>query len=960
MIILPTGQTLQLVAWFIALVELVLALYILFLNVWHTANRHTSALLLVFAVNNFFLGQLIMAADVFQAVWATRILAMTSPAMQPGLLLIAVVLLKPEWLQVSRSSRGRDLWRWVWLLVYGLAFLPFLLTLMDIGLGTRFWYTPLNSITYTGGHVLQAAYTAGNLGEFIRVVNFRVMSFITFIPLLYIAIFDKKATRTIRHLAWVLTGTQVAGVIVQMGLVSLFGPGLRALLTASVIAAGYAYAAFRQMISGRHLQRGQLPARLTAIILAIVVPLIGSIVFFVSLQAGQQMEQDAITHLQLTNRALGSNAAAWLDSNVRALQQLVSLPDVVSMDAERQKAALEVMADAYSHIYLVATIDLDGGNVARSDDMAAHNYNTQLWFKEVRDGKPLALQVQLDTTIDKPALMIAVPIRDQSGAIVGVGMFASNLDDIAREVQVSQIGESGFAYVVDARNRVLAHPDRELVSALYFLSAAPPVVALRDGAIGLVEFGDEEGGRWRAYVDELSDYDVEWGIIVQQKEAELIAPLRRFQAIAWSASIVSVIVLGVLASLAIRQALRPIGSLTNTATAIATGDLSHIAPVESEDEIGILADVFNSMTAQLREHIGSLEQRVTERTRDLERRTHYLEASAQVAHATAATLDPQQLLEQVVSLISEYFGFYHAGIFLLDANREWAVLQAASSEGGQRMLARNHRLRVGRVGIVGYVTGRGEHRIALDVGEDAVYFDNPDMPETRSEMALPLRVRGEIIGALDVQSKEAEAFSEEDVSVLQTLADQVAMAISNARLFQQAQESLAAERRAYGIQSREAWGEMLRARSTPGYRCDASGITPVTGRSTVYGSDAEDLPTVEIPVTVHGGQVIGAISARKPGNAGEWTTDEVSLLETLTEQLNVALESARLHQDTQRRATRERLIGDVTARIRETLDMETMLKTAAQEVRQALDLPEVVIRLTPRAADGDGDGGNND
>ncbi len=178
------------------------------------------------------------------------------------------------------------------------------------------------------------------------------------------------------------------------------------------------------------------------------------------------------------------------------------------------------------------------------------------------------------------------------------------------------------------------------------------------------------------------------------------------------------------------------------------------------------------------------------------------------------------------TLISERFGFYHTGIFLLDPAREWAILQAASSKGGQRMLARGHRLRVGEVGIVGYATAYNLPRIALDVGEDAVYFDNPDLPETRSEIALPLRARGEVIGALDVQSREPDAFSDEDVTALQTLADQVAVAISNARLFQQAQESLEAQRRAYGELSHQAWRDLLRGRPNLGFLRNRQGISP--------------------------------------------------------------------------------------------------------------------------------------
>jgi GAF domain-containing protein/HAMP domain-containing protein len=670
------------------------------------------------------------------------------------------------------------------------------------------------------------------------------------------------------------------------------------------------------------------------------------------------MRQDAAERLEATNRALSANVSVWVNLNVAALQQLVTLPDIVSMDAERQKPILEAMDAAYPHIHLVSTTDLEGVNVARSDDAEPTSHHTRLWFEQARGGAPLTFQALISRSTGEPMLMVSMPIRNEAdanagGAIVGVGMFASDLTDIANEVQASQVGEHGFAYIVDNENRVIA-PNPAFSADLRFLSAYPPVAALRQGLRGPWGFTDDEGEQWQAYVDVL---DNGWGVVVQQKEPALMEPLRRLRATTGGALISSTILLGVLASLAIRQALQPIGTLTDTATAIAGGDLSRIAPVESADEIGVLADVFNSMTAQLRGHIGGLEQRVADRTRDLERRTHYLEASTQVAHDAASVLEPQQLLERVVSLISERFGFYHAGIFLVDENREWAVLQAASSEGGRRMLARNHRLRVGKVGIVGYVTGQGEHRIALNVGADTVFFDNPDLPDTRSEIALPLRARGEIIGALDVQSTEPEAFSDEDVAVLQTLADQVAMAISNARLFQQAQESLEAQRRAYGIQSREAWTEMLRARLTPGYYCDASGVMPTAEHSEAVGTgDDEGLPALDIPVTVHGGQVIGTISARKPSDAGEWTAEETSLMRTLTERLNVALESARLYQDTQRRAAREQLIGDVTARIRETLDTETILKTAAREVRQALGLPEVTIRLASRPTDEDGNG----
>ena len=350
-----------------------------------------------------------------------------------------------------------------------------------------------------------------------------------------------------------------------------------------------------------------------------------------------------------------------------------------------------------------------------------------------------------------------------------------------------------------------------------------------------------------------------------------------------------------------------------------------------------------------------LEDTVQERTRDLARRTQYLEAAATIARDAASELDLQDLLSRVVALISERFGFYHTGIFLLDPTGGRAELRAASSEGGQRMLARGHRLQVGTEGIVGYVARQGVYRVALDVGEDAVHFDNPDLPGTRSEMALPLQARREIIGVLDVQSTEPEAFSGEDVTALQALADQVAVAISNARLFQQVEESMVAERRAYGELSQQAWRALLHEETGLGFRSSEQGVTPasdmwlpemesVLRTGEIAQGDGGD--RLAIPIKIRD-QLIGVIDGRKPDGTGKWTQEEIELLQVLTERLGLALEGARLYRDSQRREARERTVGQIAGRVRETLDMETILKVAAQELRQSLGLPEVVIRLAP-------------
>jgi len=236
-----------------------------------------------------------------------------------------------------------------------------------------------------------------------------------------------------------------------------------------------------------------------------------------------------------------------------------------------------------------------------------------------------------------------------------------------------------------------------------------------------------------------------------------------------------------------------IETITDSVTDLAAGDLDARVSTRRKDELGQLGDAFNRMADVIESARRELEERVADRTSELERRAGQLQLAADIARDASAIYDLTELLNRSVALISERFDFYHAGIFLVDEEGELAWLRAASSAGGKRMMENDHHLAVGKVGIVGYVTGTGKPRIALDVGEDVVHFANPDLPTTRSEMAVPLRVGPQIIGALDIQSEKENAFRDDDILILQTVADQLAVAIQNARLFQR-QSMLAAQR----------------------------------------------------------------------------------------------------------------------------------------------------------------------
>lgn len=374
---------------------------------------------------------------------------------------------------------------------------------------------------------------------------------------------------------------------------------------------------------------------------------------------------------------------------------------------------------------------------------------------------------------------------------------------------------------------------------------------------------------------------------------------------------------------------------------------------DSVDEARRNAEAQSRANKELRTLQTDLEQRVSERTLQLNRRAVQLQTSSEVGRAVSSLSDMGELLERVTTLISERFEYYHVGIFLLDPAGENAILRAANSAGGKVMLERGHSLAIGSRSIVGYVTQHRDPRIALDVGRDATFFDNPDLPETRSEMALPLVAAGRLLGALDVQSTQAAAFTQEDAEVLQVLADQVAIAIENANLFAESRAALEASKRAYGEVTREAWSKLLRGRPDLGYQVNSSGnIMPVEGswsgdliRAQRDGQSVKlDEKTLAIPFKILD-LPVGVVKLRKQSSAKEWTDREVSLMETLVGNLGEALESARLYEDTQRRAERERVAADISARIRESLNVDAVLRTAVMEMRRALNLDEITIRL---------------
>ena len=384
----------------------------------------------------------------------------------------------------------------------------------------------------------------------------------------------------------------------------------------------------------------------------------------------------------------------------------------------------------------------------------------------------------------------------------------------------------------------------------------------------------------------------------------------------------------------------PARYITQAIAKIQQGEMQLRAPVIASDEIGQIAIYINRLLDQVQALNATLNQEVEERTGELSKRTRELQAITEIVEKAATFSNVNDLVENLVQVIPEYFPFYHVGLFTIDERNGYAVLQASNSPGGQKMLARGHRLRLGE-GIVGTVAQQRKARIALDVGADAVFFQNPDLPETRSEMALPMQARGRIIGVLDIQSTEPDAFNYEDAETLQTLANQVALAIENTRLLEESQQALHELRTAVSTELQERWRAQTGGQN---YAITFTGLGYKSGALNTSGEQSGYV--LEIPIQIQEVR-LGTLKLRRTHRP--WHSSEREIAAQISRQIGLALENARLLNATREFAEREKTIEQIAASMRQSLDLDAVLRTTANELQRKLGLEEAEIRLVAPA-----------
>lgn len=333
-------------------------------------------------------------------------------------------------------------------------------------------------------------------------------------------------------------------------------------------------------------------------------------------------------------------------------------------------------------------------------------------------------------------------------------------------------------------------------------------------------------------------------------------------------------------------------------------------------------------------NINDLQVELESQKTALEKRVFQLRTASEISQTTSSILDQQLLLQKVADLIKDRFDLYYVGIFLIDEAREYAVLRYGTGEAGRRMMAAKHKLAVGGYSMIGWATQTRKSRIALDVGEEAVHFDNPLLPDTRSEMALPIASATTVYGAMSIQSTLVNAFDENDVLILQSVADSLSISLENAASFQKNQKALEDIRILNRAYLKQAWWDPLDVERN--LRMDFE--NPQAVESPINPN------LIEIPLLLRD-EKIGKINLEIEGN--ELPSETQEFLKSLSSQTIVALENARLIEESHMAALQEQQLNTLSQQFSRASSIEEILKTAVIEFGKLPSIQEASISLVP-------------
>ena len=653
-------------------------------------------------------------------------------------------------------------------------------------------------------------------------------------------------------------------------------------------------------------------------------------------------------------------------------QQIGAAPSVITSDTAAFEKDLHAFFDAYPVYDNVRFINAAGQEVAKVTasyiSPTLQNNASRPFFSVPANMPPDSLYVsplELEQDLGKiivpnvPVVRFATPVyyNNKLAGVVVVNIVAKNflntLNDPNHHVML--VDQNGYYLYDNQQSNKLFGGATDLNTGITwvrdFPAQASSLFSSKSGS-----FTDQQNVYFYSPITVLNGNTPSWFLLDEVPQSEIYAVANRTLSN-------SLLILGAILLVAIALAIylgnsltASLISLTQTAHQVAQGKLSVRSNITSNDEIGMLANTFNSMTSQLSEQIRTLDQRVSERTQELESQTLRVRTAAEVARDIASVPNLDELLTRSGQLIVDRFKFYHAGIFLLDDKKEYAVLRASPTEAGKQLIANNHRLRVGEQGIVGRAAATGEARIALDTGADSVYFNNPLLPATHSEMALPLKSAEGVLGVLDVQSDQPQAFTQEDIEIIQVMADQLTIAIERTRLLKKVDDQLKEIERAYEEYTRRSWRSFSQIeKRIAGYKFDGAQLYPIdhatdNAKETIE-ADSNILPKTQsnalksqaFPIRLRG-QVIGFVNVRLHGDSA--SSETIAIIEQIADRLASTLENARLTEETRQRAQREHAIAEISTKISTYSDVDLIMRSAVEELGSKLgSSTEVTLEL---------------
>ena len=696
------------------------------------------------------------------------------------------------------------------------------------------------------------------------------------------------------------------------------------------------------------------------LVLSVILSLLITAGWLIFLAFQTQVQQLEVAQRE-RSRAAAGEINAYLDVLQRKLSYLARVRGLSDITFVIQADLLEGLArhnDAYE---TVAILDRTGQVVMalgdRHQTLPDNLATSPLFLRTFKQQEDYVGPVEINPITGLPEVTLAVPIRDWQDKVGGVLLAKVNLKFLWFIVSQARVGETGYVYVLDNRNLLIAEKGSSAETfKLQDISDQRFIQNLTSGNVDPLT--PYQGLQGQAVLGAIAPVrSLHWNVVVELPTAEAYTPIRNMLLVMGGAlGLITIIAvsLGIYFS---RQIVLPLRRLTEASTQISAGNMETQVKVSSRNELGVLATAFNEMASQLRALYGTLEQQVAARTRRLE-------VVATLGENLSGILNVEELLTKMVNQIKDSFGYYHAHVYLLDDNGENLVVAEGTGEAGAEMKAKGHSIRLdAQTSLVARAARSGEIVRVDDVREAEDWLPNPLLPHTSSEMAVPIILEGQVVGVLDVQEDKVVGLDESDANLLRSLVNQVAITMRNARLFAEVETALA---EAYAAQARyveQSWekgkivtrhgeyhytqpGVLALSETNAQALAEAKLVVFRQNRLTTVNinGDDSDVTAVVSPIMLRD-IPIGALQVCPANGDQLWTEDDLAVIEAVSEELAQMADNLRLFDEARERAGREQTIREITEKMRATTSLQELVKTTARELGQRLSAGHAVLEM---------------